>query len=157
MLTWVLSCFSHLWLFATIARKTLLPMGFSKWQYWSGSFALLQGSSWPENQTLISYISCIGRQILFCCCCSLAQLFLTVCNPTDCSMPNLPILHYLPEFAQTRVHWVGDIIQPSHPFLPPSTPVLSISWREQQTTPVFLPWEPYEQYEKAKSRQRCQN
>ena len=34
--------------------------------------------------------------------------------PLDCSTPGFPILHYLPEFAQTHVHWVGDAIQPSH-------------------------------------------
>ena len=33
----------------------------------------------------------------------------------DCSTPGFPVLHYLPEFAQTCVHWVGDAIQPSHP------------------------------------------
>ena len=27
-------------------------------------------------------------------------------------------LHYLPEFVQTYVHWVGDAIQPSHPVAP---------------------------------------
>ena len=26
-----------------------------------------------------------------------------------------PVLHHLPELAQTRVHWVDDAIQPSHP------------------------------------------
>ena len=26
-----------------------------------------------------------------------------------------PVLHYLPELAQTHVHWVGDAVQPSHP------------------------------------------
>ena len=30
-------------------------------------------------------------------------------------MPGFPVLHYLPEFAQTHVHWVDDAIQPSHP------------------------------------------
>ena len=25
----------------------------------------------------------------------------------DCSMPGFPVLHCLPEFAQTHVHWVG--------------------------------------------------
>ena len=29
-------------------------------------------------------------------------------------------LHYLLEFAQTHVHWVGDAIQPSHPLSSPS-------------------------------------
>ena len=38
----------------------------------------------------------------------------------DCSMPGFPVLHYLWEFAQTQVHWVGDAIQPSHPLLSPS-------------------------------------
>ena len=33
----------------------------------------------------------------------------------DYSMPGFPVVHYLPEFAQTRVHWLGDAIQPSHP------------------------------------------
>ena len=33
-------------------------------------------------------------------------------------MPGLPVPHHLPEFAQTRVHWVSDAIQPSHPLLP---------------------------------------
>ena len=31
----------------------------------------------------------------------------------DCSTPGLPVLHHLPEFAQTHGHWVGDAIQPS--------------------------------------------
>ena len=38
----------------------------------------------------------------------------------DCSTPGFPVLHCLPEFAQTYVHWVGDAIQSSHPLLPPS-------------------------------------
>ena len=33
----------------------------------------------------------------------------------DCSTPDLPVHHQLPEFTQTHVHWVGDAIQPSHP------------------------------------------
>ena len=28
----------------------------------------------------------------------------------DCSMPGFPVLHNLPEFAQTHVHWIGDAI-----------------------------------------------
>ena len=38
----------------------------------------------------------------------------------------LPILHCLPEFVQTHVHWVSDAIQPSHP-LPPPSPALNLS------------------------------
>ena len=47
-------------------------------------------------------------------CSSLAKSYLTLCNPMNCRMPDLAILHYLLEFAQTYVHWVSDAIQPSH-------------------------------------------
>ena len=43
-------------------------------------------------------------------CCSVAQSRPTLYNPKNCSTPSLPVLHYLPEFAQTHVHWVGDAI-----------------------------------------------
>ena len=48
------------------------------------------------------------------CCYSVAKLCPTVCNPMDCSMSGFPVLHCLPGFAQTYVHWVSDAIQPSH-------------------------------------------
>ena len=35
----------------------------------------------------------------------------------DCSTPGFPVHHKLSEIAQTRVHWVGDAIHPSHPLL----------------------------------------
>ena len=35
----------------------------------------------------------------------------------DCTMPGFPVLPYLLEFAQIHVHWVSDVIQPSHPLL----------------------------------------
>ena len=43
---------------------------------------------------------------------SVAQLCPTLCDPTDCSMPGLPVHHQLLEFTQTHVHWVSDAIQP---------------------------------------------
>ena len=48
--------------------------------------------------------------------------------PVDCSMQSLsfPEHHYLPELAQTHVHWVDNAIQPSHPLSPPS-PALNLS------------------------------
>ena len=33
----------------------------------------------------------------------------------NCSMPGFPVLHDLPEFSQTHIHWVSDAIQPSLP------------------------------------------
>ena len=41
-----------------------------------------------------------------CGCCSVTQPCPTLCNPMDCSMPGFPVLHHLPELAQTHVHWV---------------------------------------------------
>ena len=40
-------------------------------------------------------------------------------QPMDCNTPGFPVLHYLPELAQTHVHWVCDAIQTSHPLLSP--------------------------------------
>ena len=48
-------------------------------------------------------------------------------DPMDCSMPGLPVLHPLPEFAQTHVQWVDDDIQLSHPLSLPSPPALNLS------------------------------
>ena len=44
----------------------------------------------------------------------------------DRSTPGLPVHHQLLEFTQTRVHWVGDAIQPSYPLLNPS-PAFNLS------------------------------
>ena len=32
-----------------------------------------------------------------------------LCDPMNCSTTGFPVLHYLPEFAQTQVHWVSDV------------------------------------------------
>ena len=58
---------------------------------------------------------------------SVAQLCLTLCDPMDRSIPGLPVHHQLLEFTQTHVHRVCDAIQPSHPLLSPSPPVLNHS------------------------------
>ena len=36
-------------------------------------------------------------------CCSVTQLCSTLCDPMDCSTPGFPVLHHLPELAQTHV------------------------------------------------------
>ena len=56
-----------------------------------------------------------------------AQSCLTLCDPMDCSMPGFPVHHQIPELAQTHVHQVGDVIQPSHPLSSPSPPALNLS------------------------------
>ena len=68
-----------------------------------------------------------AHYLLDCCCCSVAQLCLAICDPMDCSTPGFPVLHYLPEFAQTHVHWIGDAISPSPPLSLPSPPALDLS------------------------------
>ena len=49
---------------------------------------------------------------------SVAQSYLTLCDPAGCSTPGLSIHQQLPEFTQTHVHWVSDAIQPSHSIIP---------------------------------------
>ena len=51
----------------------------------------------------------------------------------DCSMPGFPVLHHLPEFAQTHVHRVGDTIQPSHLLSSTSPPVFNLSQHQERT------------------------
>ena len=104
------------------------------------------GGLWSENHCLLSNIQgcplcsppamikiiIIMSQI----CRSVTKLCPTLCDPLDCNTPGFPVLHYLSEFAQTHVHWVGDAIQPSHPLLPflllpsvfPSIKVFTTSW-----------------------------
>ena len=80
-------------------------------------------SFFPDFSSLV----CKAIYIYICCCSSVAQLCLTLCNPMDCSVPGFPVLHCLPESAQTHVHWVGNAIQWSHPLSPASPPALSLS------------------------------
>ena len=63
----------------------------------------------------------------FCCYCSITKLCPTLYKPMDCSTPGFPVLHHLPELAQTHVHWVSDAIQPSRTLLSPSPPAFSLS------------------------------
>ena len=46
----------------------------------------------------------------------------TLCDSMDCSTTGFPVLHYLLEFAQTRVHRINDANQTSHPLLTPAPP-----------------------------------
>ena len=68
--------------------------------------------------------------ISFICICpsSSQRSSVALCDPMDCSMPGLPVLHQLPELAQTYVHQVNDAIQPSYPL---SSPVVPFSSRLQ--------------------------
>ena len=58
---------------------------------------------------------------------SITQLCPTLCNPMDCSTPDFPVLHQLPELSQTHGHQFSDAIQPSHPLLSPSPSTFNLS------------------------------
>ena len=62
-------------------------------------------------------------------------------RPHGLQHPSFPVLHHLPELAQTHVHWVSDAIQPSHhPVVPfssclqsfPASGSFSMSWLSNQ-------------------------
>ena len=55
---------------------------------------------------------------------SVAQSSPNPCNHVDWSTSGFLICHQLLELARTHIHWVGDAIQPSHPLLSLSPPVL---------------------------------
>ena len=58
---------------------------------------------------------------------SVTQSCLTLCDPMDCSTPDIPVHHQLQELAQTHVHWVCDAIQPSSSLSSPSPPAFNLS------------------------------
>ena len=62
------SCFSSVWFFAapwSTAREAPLSMGFSRQELERVAISFSWGSSWPRDHTHISYVSCIGRQVLY--------------------------------------------------------------------------------------------
>ena len=68
-----------------------------------------------QRQALLTFWPSSLNHPTFCihsCLRSVTKLCPTLCNLMDCRTPGFPVLHYLPEFSQTHVHWVGDAIQP---------------------------------------------
>ena len=98
----------------------------------SGTFSCIfisslcaSASLFPPTAVLISLLLCLPITFGFCCCCSVAKLCLFV-TPWI-AVHQASLFFTVSEFAQTHAHLVGDAIQPSHPLLPPSPPVLSLS------------------------------
>ena len=77
------------------------------------------------------------------CCCSISQSYSTLYDPMDCSMPSFPVLHYLPGFAQTHVHWLSESIQQSHYLMPPSPPAVSLLQDQGLFQWVGIRWPKY--------------
>ena len=73
---------------------------------------------------------------------SVIQSCPTLCDPMNCSMSGLPVHHQLPEITETRVHWVGNAIQPSHPLSSPSPPALNLSQHQGFLFFFFFPMNP---------------
>ena len=80
-------------------------------------------NKWGLSQGHKDFLVSTSQPVWFCCC-SVPQSCLTLCHPIDYSTPGFPVLHHLPEFVQTHVHWGHDPIQPSQPLSSPSSPAL---------------------------------
>ena len=84
-----------------------------------------QTATWQHKEVSISKSKYINKEKILCYCnqfSSVTQSCPTLCDPMNCSTPGLPVHHQLLEFTQTHVHWVKDVIQPSHPLSSPSPP-----------------------------------
>ena len=86
-------------------------------KYWSFSFSPSHEYSGLPVDTVRPCVVCAKS----------LQSCLTLCDPMDCSTPDLPVYHQLPEFTQTHVHLVSDAIQQSHPLSSPSLPTFNLS------------------------------
>ena len=72
-------------------------------EVWAGPGTNIPQASWCDQKKFLI-------KIMFCCC-SVTQSCPTLCNPMDTSMSGFPVLHRLPELAQTHVRWVGNEIR----------------------------------------------
>ena len=97
----------------------LSPRSRKEWDmtYWP---AQAQASVYCTPRIIVAVFSSVQFSLV-------AQLCPTLCDPMNRSTPGLPVRHWLLEFTQTHVHWVGDAIQPSHPLSSPSPPTFSLS------------------------------
>ena len=57
-----------------------------------------------KKEKLLGRVQLFVTPYVYCCCCSAANLCLTLRNPMDYSTPDSSVFHYLPAFAQIRVH-----------------------------------------------------
>ena len=86
------------------------------------------GLSWSACCVIIHLSSCNRVSLvdpIFCF--SVIPSCPTLCNTMGCSTPGFPVLHHLPEIAQTRIHWVSDAIQTTLPLPPASSSAFYLS------------------------------
>ena len=129
----MLGRFSHVRLFVTLWNIVLqapLSIGFSRQEYWRG-FPCPSRGNLPNPGIKPTSLTSPALADMFLttstACCSVAQSFPALCNPMDCLTQDFPVLHHLPELAQTHGYWVSDAIQPYHPLLCPSPPAFNLS------------------------------
>ena len=94
---------------------------------WSKAAVKFSETLQPADVTLVAWSGHGWEYLHHCCCRLITQSCLTLCDPRDWSRPGFPVLHHLPELAQTHVLWVSDAIQPSYPLSSPSPPAFSLS------------------------------
>ena len=102
---------------------------------------LLSASLWVSFWSILKMLI-IKSVFCFSCSWSVFKPYLTLCDPINCSTPGSSVFHYLPELAQTYVHWVSDAIQPSQPLSPTSPFALNLSQNQGLFQWVGSSWWP---------------
>ena len=91
---------------------------------------ILSATKGPNRRVKKDLIS----EVMLSCCYSVAQSHPTLCNPMDCNSPGFPVLHHLPEFAQTHVYCVSDAILCCPLLLLPSIfPIIRVFFSNEST------------------------
>ena len=85
-----------------------------------GGFRLTQWQAWLTKNMELSFF----HKVQFS---SVTQSRPALWDHMDCPLPDLPVHHQLLELTQTHVHWVGDVIQASHPLPSPFPPAFNLS------------------------------
>ena len=60
----------------------------------------------------------------------------------DCSIPGFPVHHLLPELAHAHDYQIGDVIQPSHSLLSPSSPTFNLFQHQN----LRIKWPKYQSF-----------
>ena len=104
---------------------------------WSSDYCFPPFLSFSGRAFLWSCSSFVVVQLLSC-----VWLFVTLWTASCLAFI---VLHHLPEFAHTHVHWVGDALQPSHPLSSPSLPTLNLSLQQglSQWVGLCIRWPKY--------------
>ena len=101
----------------TAARQAPLSMGLSRQEHWSGwpcppPGDLPHPGMQPESPALAGTFFTtvpLGSHISLLLC-SVAQSCLTLCDPVDCSTPDLSAPHHLLKFAHVHVDYIREAI-----------------------------------------------